>query len=119
MGKPLIGHVLDAALESRLRALTVVTNTDPSVRLAIGGRPVPVVVNEEPETGMSRSLAIGLADVPDGAEAALVLLADMPGITPRHIDMLIDAYDPDEGRLIVVPVWQGKRGNPVLFDRRF
>lgn len=119
MGKPLIGHVLDAALESRLRALTVVTNTDPSVRLAIGGRPVPVVVNEEPEAGMSRSLAIGLADVPEGAEAALVLLADMPGITPRHIDMLIDAYDPDEGRLIVVPVWQGKRGNPVLFDRRF
>ncbi|MEN2988469.1 molybdopterin-binding/glycosyltransferase family 2 protein [Tistrella sp. BH-R2-4] len=119
MGKPLIGHVLDAALESRLRALTVVTGPETDVRLAIGGRPVPVVVNEDPAAGMSLSLSLGLADVPEGAEAAVVLLADMPGISARHLDRLIDAYDPDEGRLICVPVYKGRRGNPVLFDRRF
>jgi molybdenum cofactor cytidylyltransferase len=43
----------------------------------------------------------------------------MPLITAAVIDQIIAAYDPDEGRLIVVPTHRGKRGNPVLWDRRF
>jgi molybdenum cofactor cytidylyltransferase len=41
----------------------------------------------------------------------------MPLVTATDIDRLLDAYDPDEGRLIVVPVHRGQRGNPVLWDR--
>jgi molybdenum cofactor cytidylyltransferase len=43
----------------------------------------------------------------------------MPLITAATLDALIAAYDPEEGRLIVVPTHKGKRGNPVLWDRRF
>ncbi len=43
----------------------------------------------------------------------------MPLVTGRMIDRLIAAYDPDEGRLIVLPTHQGKPGNPILWDRRF
>jgi molybdenum cofactor cytidylyltransferase len=43
----------------------------------------------------------------------------MPLITPQLINQLLDSYDPDEGRTIVVPTHHGKRGNPVLWDRRF
>ncbi len=43
----------------------------------------------------------------------------MPLVTGRVIDRLIDAFDPDEGRAIVVPTHQGKAGNPVLWARRF
>jgi molybdenum cofactor cytidylyltransferase len=43
----------------------------------------------------------------------------MPKITVSHINMLIDAYNPLEGRAICVPTWKGKRGNPVLWARRF
>ena len=35
------------------------------------------------------------------------------------LDRLVAAYDPDEGRAIVVPTHQGKPGNPVLWDRRY
>jgi molybdenum cofactor cytidylyltransferase len=28
-------------------------------------------------------------------------------------------YDPDEGRLIVLPTFRGKQGNPMVWDRRF
>ena len=39
----------------------------------------------------------------------------------RHavIDRLIAAYDPDEGRSIVLPTFRGKQGNPILWDRRY
>ena len=43
----------------------------------------------------------------------------MPQIDAGLIDRLIDAFAPDRGHLIVVPVAEGRRGNPVLWSRRF
>ena len=43
----------------------------------------------------------------------------MPLVTARTVSRLLDAYDRDEGRLIVVPTFNGELGNPVLWDRRF
>ena len=47
------------------------------------------------------------------------MLADMPQVDAALIDRLIAAYDPEKGALIAVPVTDGKRGNPVLWSRRF
>jgi molybdenum cofactor cytidylyltransferase len=43
----------------------------------------------------------------------------MPLVTGRVIDRLLASYDRDEGRLIVLPTFHGKQGNPMLWDRRF
>jgi molybdenum cofactor cytidylyltransferase len=43
----------------------------------------------------------------------------MPRVTTGLIDRLVAAFDPVEGRSIVVPTWRGKRGNPVLWARAF
>ena len=43
----------------------------------------------------------------------------MPGLSAGVIDRLIDAFDPGRGRAICVPTYRGKRGNPVLWARRF
>jgi molybdenum cofactor cytidylyltransferase len=40
-------------------------------------------------------------------------------VTAAAIGKLVAAFNPTEGRAIVVPVFQGKRGNPVLFARAF
>src|SRR5262249_60872837 len=42
-----------------------------------------------------------------------------PGGTPPLLDRLIAAFNPVEGRTICVPTVRGKRGNPVLWARRF
>ena len=47
----------------------------------------------------------------------LVALADMPLVEPATLRRIVAAYDPDEGRTIVVPTHQGQPGNPVLWDR--
>jgi molybdenum cofactor cytidylyltransferase len=46
----------------------------------------------------------------------MVMLADMPLLRPEHLDRLIAAFAPKEGRSIVVPVFEGRRGNPVLWS---
>jgi molybdenum cofactor cytidylyltransferase len=43
----------------------------------------------------------------------------MPGVSPALIDRLIGAFEPARGALIVAPVHEGRRGNPILWARRF
>ena len=69
--------------------------------------------------GLSTSLRTGIAALPADIDGAVVLLADMPQVDAALIDRLIAAYDPEKGALIVVPMIDGKRGNPVLWSRRF
>ena len=69
-------------------------------------------------TGLSASLRAGMAALPSDAEAVLVCLGDMPDVGPEMMDRLIAAHFPGGPDDAVAPVWQGVRGNPVLWDRR-
>jgi molybdenum cofactor cytidylyltransferase len=79
---------------------------------------VTLVPNPDYATGLASSLKAGIRAVPDGCNGALILLGDMPGITAEHVDRLVDAFAeaPDT---IVVPVHQGRQGNPVLWPHRY
>src|SRR5205823_3216663 len=65
------------------------------------------------------SVKAGIAAVPDTVDGAVVCLGDMPMVSSGLLDRLIAAFAPDRGNLIVVPVSEGRRGNPVLWSRRF
>jgi len=86
---------------------------------ALSGLPVRVVHNPHFADGLGTSLKAGIAAVPPQADGAIVLLGDMPQVDARLIDRLIASFDPDRGALVVVPTFEGKRGNPVLWSRRF
>ena len=119
-GKPMIARVVDNVLSSNARPiLVVVGHQAEQIEHALGGRPVRYVHADDYAEGLSASLKAGIAAVPPECAAAVVCLGDMPLVTGRMIDRLLAAYDPDEGRLIVLPVFHGKQGNPMLWDRRF
>jgi len=120
-GKPLVAHAADAALGSRVERIVVVTGHEAErVRQALGRRKLEVVHNPDYASGIASSLAAGLAALKDSAvDGVLVLLGDMPRIAPTQLDRLISAFNPLEGRAICVPTFNGKRGNPVLWGRRF
>jgi molybdenum cofactor cytidylyltransferase len=119
-GKPMIARVVDNVLSSNARPILVVTgHMAEQVEHALGGRPVRYVHAPDYAEGLSASLKAGIAAVPPDCAAALVCLGDMPLVTGRMIDRLLQVYDPDEGRLIVLPTYRGKQGNPMLWDRRF
>jgi molybdenum cofactor cytidylyltransferase len=119
-GKTLVRIAAEQALQSKARPLVVVTgHQHERVQAALGELDVTLVHNPEYAEGLSTSLKSGLSALPDNVDAALVLLADMPRVDAPLIDTLIGAFDPARGALVVVPTFDGKRGNPVLWSRRF
>jgi len=119
-GVAMVARVVDAVLASRARPVIVVTgNEADKVRAALADRDVVFVHNPDFAEGLSGSLRRGIAAVPADCDGALVCLGDMPRVTAEDIDRLIAAFNPVEGRAICVPVRDGKRGNPVLWARRF
>lgn len=119
-GKPLVRRAAEAALASRADPVIVVTgHMGDAVAAALDGLDVLRVDNPDHAAGLSTSLAAGLGAVPASADAAIVLLADMPAVDAGAIDRLIAAFDPARGALIVRAASGGRRGNPVLWSRRF
>lgn len=117
-GKPMIRHAFEAIAESDARTTIVVTGHEPEkIRAALDDGDAQFVHNGLYADGLSTSLGAGLLAVPGDCDAAIVCLGDMPRVSPKVIDRLISAYNPVEGRAICVPTRNGKRGNPVLFDR--
>ena len=119
-GAPMVAYVARRLLASRARPITAVLgNQADAVEAALGKLPVERVRNPEFAGGLSTSLKHGIAALPSELEGALICLGDMPLISGRHIDRLIAAFNPLEGRAIVVPTRRGQRGNPVLWSKRF
>jgi molybdenum cofactor cytidylyltransferase len=75
-----------------------------------------IVTNDSYEKGMSTSIRSGLGAVSSDCSAALIVLADQPFIQTSILDALIQEYEAS-GAAILVPVYKGFRGNPVLIDR--
>lgn len=119
-GKPMLRHVTEAALASRATPVIVVTgNKAEDIRAVLSPLPLTFRHNPDYSRGLSTSLKEGVKRVPPDCEGAIVLLGDMPGVGPELIDRLVGAFAPDVGRAIIVPVRQGRRGNPVVWARRF
>jgi molybdenum cofactor cytidylyltransferase len=119
-GETMAAHAVDAALASRARPVVVVVGHEGQrIRAAIAGRPVTIVENPDYASGMAGSLKAGLAALPVDVDGVVVALADMPRVGAAVLDRLIAAFNPVEGRAICLPTWEGKRGNPVLWARRF
>jgi molybdenum cofactor cytidylyltransferase len=115
-GRPVVRRTVEAVLASRARPVVVVTGHQADeVEAVLAGLDVTFVHNAEFASGMASSLRAGIAALPDRLDGAIVALGDMPEVGPAHLDRMIAAFEPKEGRSIVVPVHEGRRGNPVLW----
>ncbi|NMJ42527.1 NTP transferase domain-containing protein [Roseomonas sp. JC162] len=119
-GIPMVARVVDNALGSHARPVIVVTGHERDrVEEALAGRPVHFAHAEDYAEGLSASLKAGLAALPPEAEGVVICLGDMPLVSGPMLDRLIAAFDPEEGRAIVMPTFRGKQGNPMLWAREF
>src|SRR5215467_9889298 len=127
-GRPVLVHVIDILLASQARPLVIVLGHQANqVRAQLttySGHP-NIIITENPDylRGMSTSLHMGLRTLMGNeqtsshfmVDSAFIVLGDQPLITPQLIDRLILTRR-TTGKRIVAPLYQGKRGNPVLFD---
>jgi molybdenum cofactor cytidylyltransferase len=119
-GAPIVRHVVQAGLESQASQVVVVTGHQSGrVRDALKGLDVDYAENPNYGEGLSTSLKAGLDSLGPGLDGAIISLGDMPEVQACHLDRLIAAFAPKEGRAICVPIREGRRGNPVLWGAEF
>ena len=117
---PLVRICVEHILSSDIESVSVVTgHMADEISEVLSDCKVSILKNENFATGLSSSLEVGINALPDDVDAVLIVLADMPFVQPNHINHILKSYDPANGIHIVVPTSNGKRGNPVLWSRRF
>jgi len=114
-GRPLAAHIADTLLELPLFRPCAVCPAGNAARIAIfRSRGYDIVLNDAPERGMASSLALAAQRALElDADALLVCLADMPNVTPSHLERLLAAPD----GMAVATAIEGRMGPPALFPR--
>lgn len=117
-GRPLVRMVVEAvcAVPVFHEVIVVVGHDAEAVQAALAGLPVRVVPNPRYDEGQSASVRAGLAHVAETSAGAMFVPADQPGLTPAVLDALARSFSEDATH-IVVPVYAGRRGSPVVFPR--
>jgi molybdenum cofactor cytidylyltransferase len=116
-GRPMVSHAASALCKASLAQVVVVLGAQADeVQRALGELPVEFVINEAWTEGISTSLRAGMRALRPEIEAALIALADQPGLTPALLRAIVARYR-ETRAAILAPFYQGRRGNPVLFDR--
>lgn len=117
-GVPMLQRVLDMLRKTKVDRVVVVAGAHvEELRAAIKFDKEEVVYNAGYAEGMGSSLRAGIAAA-GAADAVLIVLADQPFVSSDTVDALIAGYRSSEKR-VVVPVYHGRRGNPILFDSGF
>jgi molybdenum cofactor cytidylyltransferase len=118
-GEPLVRRAARTLLDADLSGVVAVLGYEAdAVGTALDGLDLRVVRNRDYEEGLSTSVARGVAAAREAdADAAVFLPGDMPGVDPATVGLLVDAYRAGLGTALAAS-YDGRRGNPVLFDRR-
>jgi molybdenum cofactor cytidylyltransferase len=107
----------DAGIDDVIAVVAGGDNQVANVLLGLHGTHIGIVENFDHTEGIASSIRTGVAAVARSHTGALVMLADMPLVAPRHLLPLLEAFAAAQHDAIVVPHFHGRRGNPVLWGR--
>jgi len=113
-GKSLLQQTLENLHPLFQKRLLVLRPDDQALAMQYG-KDWQVVVAAQAGLGMGHSLAAAMQATRDW-QGAVIALADMPWVLPASVSRVRDALTPD---ILVVPTWQGRRGNPVGIGRDY
>ncbi|HEY6250998.1 MAG TPA: NTP transferase domain-containing protein, partial [Candidatus Angelobacter sp.] len=113
----LLGHTLGNVRRSQVSEIVLVLGfAAEEIKQLVPADDLKVVINPVFQEGMASSLRAGLSALGPDSEAALIILADQPFIQPATLNQLIDHHQQFSPQ-ILLPLYKGFRGNPVLLDR--
>jgi molybdenum cofactor cytidylyltransferase len=117
-GRPFLEHLIAVTSHPKIGARRIVLGAHAeliadAVRLAAD----EVVINTEWEKGQLSSIQAGIRSLPAGTDGMILCLIDHPLISATLVDELIERfYLGSRTPPIVLPVYQSKRGHPVIFS---
>jgi molybdenum cofactor cytidylyltransferase len=110
--KTIIERILETVTEVTEQTVVVLGHKPEELKPLTNSFNVQRVMNENYTRGMTSSFKKGLTMVK--TEAAFLVLGDQLGIEPSIMNTMADKMEKDDRVLVVSPVYQGKRGHPVL-----
>ena len=117
-GRAFLEHFLEITRHPKIGVRRVVLGADAEpIRKAIHLPADEIVINSEWEKGQLSSVQAALRSLPDGTDGMLLCLIDHPLISASLVDDLIERFYSSQAA-IVLPVFEGKRGHPVIFSSR-
>jgi len=117
-GGTFLEHLLKVTNHSRIGWRRVVVGAD--AQAIVEGVKLPadeVVINENWEAGQLSSIQSGLRSLPARTDGMLLCLIDHPLISSELVGELVERFY-ESGKSIVLPVYKGRRGHPVIFASR-
>lgn len=115
--RTVIGECIENLRGTTLAEIIVVLgHREADVRARLAGSGVGYAINSDYKSGMLSSIKTGWAQVSPQSDAVLIALVDQPMIDSATIRKLIEAFN-HGGKKIALPVYDGKRGHPVILSR--
>jgi molybdenum cofactor cytidylyltransferase len=115
----IVERTIDNLLNSAVsETILVLGYKDEEIRKTIAGKPIKIAINPDYQQGMSTSIIAGLKQVDKKAQAVIIALGDQPFVNSQTITSLVEAFIANN-RGILIPVYQGRRGNPIIFAIKY
>jgi molybdenum cofactor cytidylyltransferase len=114
-GKTLVEHLIELTLHPRVGVVRVVLGASAdriSPRLSVNA--ACIVVNAEWQHGQLSSIHAAIRSLPTATEGLMLCPVDHPIISRETVARIISAFDETQ-KSIVVPMYKGQRGHPVIF----
>lgn len=117
-GSTIVEQVVDSVVASGVAETIVVTGyRGGEVAQRLAGKPVKIKNNDNYKGGMSSSLICGLQALDKKSTGIMIVLGDQPALEVDTLKHLINTFCRHSA--IIVPVYQKRRGNPVIFPFRY
>jgi molybdenum cofactor cytidylyltransferase len=114
-GRPLVLHAVDALRGGDVGEILVVTGRDAEAVEAVLPDDVRAIRNPDHRAGQATSLAAALHAAAEDSEAAVVLLADQPGVTAEEVGALIEGFRSTRAQIVRLRYADGP--GPALLSR--
>ncbi|MBF8982914.1 molybdenum cofactor cytidylyltransferase [Lutibacter sp. B2] len=116
----IIEEVIDNAKSSKVDEIYIVHGDDVDRwRRIANTKGVVPIYNSNYKKGQSTSVKAGMERISRSTDGVLFLLGDQPFIKSNIINEIIDKFHRTDRASIIVPRYERKRGNPVLFHLKW
>ena len=125
-GIPLINHAIKNILGSTVNEIIIVVGYEEDILKSLieKNKKIKVIYNKDYKSGVASSIKIGIKNISTKTEAFFISLGDMPNVNQNIYNKLIKVRDKYNKKLkikykkeIIIPTYQGKNGNPILFSK--
>lgn len=117
-GEPMFMNAIHAALRSKGSPIFVITgHQHEEIENYLKDEDINVVYNSDYLSGVKTSIRLGLRLIPANCDGAILLPADMPNITEKQLNKMIDAFEIGKEKQVIMMSYRGAKKNPILWSK--